>query len=291
LCRNKDHPVRSFAVLALLGFPLLGGCNNAPPAEPKAFAPPVKQEKRVALQAKSLHGVLHGKVVYDGDAPALEFIERIKDNEDRDACLKGPPAETHKQLWMVNRATNAVANVVVWLEPPTGKYFALREKDKTRKGEMVIMDQPHCAFVPHVVSVFPSYFDGAEQVKTGQKLRIRNSAPFLHTVQWNPTRENDMVSHPIPPNGGTLDVVFNPQKVCLAIGCGIHNWMHGIVWIFDHPYHAVTRDDGTFQIANLPTDVELTFNAWHESHLKPFEQRPITLKAGANPPVELTIKK
>ena len=67
--------------------------------------------------------------------------------------------------------------------------------------------------------------------------------------------------------------------------------MHGIVWIFEHPYHAVTKADGSFRIDNVPTGVELTFKAWHETHLEPFEKRPITLQAGANPAVEVKIKK
>ena len=83
---------------------------------------------------------------------------------------------------MVDPKTKAVTNIVVWFEPPPGKYFQLRDQDKKLDGKFVEMDQPHCVFVPHVVSVFPSYFDGEKQVKTGQKLRIKNTAPVLHTV-------------------------------------------------------------------------------------------------------------
>jgi hypothetical protein len=204
--------------------------------------------------------------------------------------MKGEFSETHKQTWMVDGKTKAVANIVVWVEPPPGKFFQLRGADKKRDGELVVIDQPHCAFVPHVVAVFPSYFDGDKQVHTGQKLQIKNSAPFVHSAQWNPSRENDQLSKTIAKDGGAIEVVLNQQKMFLAIGCGIHNWMSASVWIFDHPYHAVTRSDGVFQIDYLPTGVELTFKAWHESDIHPFVERKLTLQPGANPPIDLTIK-
>jgi hypothetical protein len=293
---NGGLVVRRHALFALLVFmPVLlsavAGCgNNETPVEPKKFALP-KEVKRTLLEAKSLAGIVQGKVDYDGDPPPLLFIDRINDHEDKKGCLKGGPAETSKPTWIVHKESGAIANVVVWLEPPPGKYFSLAEQDKNRAGEVVVVDQPHCMFVPHVVSLFPSYFDGVKQVKTGQKLEIRNTAPFLHAVQWNPTRENEVYTQSIPANGGKLQFVLNPQKSCLAIGCGIHNWMHGILWIFEHPYHAVTREDGTFEIKNVPTDVELTFVAWHESNIEPFLKQKMTFQKGANPPIELKHKK
>ncbi len=269
---------------------MLGGCGADPPlAPPKPFTAP-KPAKRTALEAKGNDGVLRGKVVYDGEPPASPFITRINDHPDKAGCLQGGPAETRVQTWMVDPKTNSVANVVVWLEPPSGKYFALRDQDKDRAGQLVVIDQPHCAFVPHVVALFPSYFDGGKQVKTGQRLQVKNSAPFPHSIQWGSTRENEGQRATIAPNGGHLEFVLNPEKSGLPIGCGVHNWMHGTVWIFEHPFHAVTRDDGSFQFDHVPTGVELTFKAWHETRAEPFEKRLIMLKAGENPPLELKIK-
>jgi hypothetical protein len=287
------RPVVTNALLISLLVALVPGCSNKEtPTEPRRYIAPSKPEKRTPLESKALDGVLKGKVVYDGDPPPAEFISGINDHGDKVGCLKGEPLELHKQTWVVNKDTKAVANIVVWLEPPPGKYFSLSAKDKDRTGEQVVLDQPHCAFVPHVLTMFPSYFDGAQQVKTGQKLVIKNSAPFLHTAQWNLTRENEGYNGAnIPPNGGKQEFVLNPQKTCLTIGCGIHNWMHGVLWIFEHPYHAVSDANGHFQIKNVPTDVELTFKAWHETRINPFEERKMTFKSGDNPGVELKIKK
>jgi hypothetical protein len=278
-------------IVSILLFCLVAGCGPSTPlSEPTKFVPPIaKAEKRTPLEARSLDGGVQGKVIFDGEPPVMEFIERIKDHEDRVSCLKASPAETRKQTWMVDQKTRAVANVVVWFEPPPGKFFQLRDLDKKRVGEFVVIDQPHCAFVPHVAAVFPSYFDGDKHVMTGQKLRIKNSAPFVHSVQWNPTRENDQFSRTIAKDGGTVEVVLNQQKTFLGIGCGIHNWMSANVWIFEHPYYAVTKEDGAFEIRHLPTGVELTFKAWHESDLKPFVERKLTLAPGAQTLIDLAI--
>lgn len=270
---------------------LVLSCNTGP--EPKKYTPSAgKREKRTPFESKAMDAVVRGKVVYDGAPPAMQPIERIKDNKDQAGCLKGTIAETHTPTWQVDPKTKSVANVVVWLDPPPGRFFELRAKDRDRKGEFTLIDQPHCAFVPHVVAMFPSYYDGDKQVPTGQKLRVRNSAPFLHSIQWNPTRENDVFTKPIPPNGGLLEHVINYQKDPLHVGCGDHNWMHGIIWTFEHPYFAVTGADGGFEIKNVPTDVELVFNIWHETCLgsTPLEQRKLTLRSGANEPLDIKIK-
>ena len=271
------------------------GCvNNDNPADKKpAFKPAAKpkpEAKRTPLEAPTRGGIVRGKVVYDGDPPEMKLIDKIKIHNDRDFCLKSPPSELHEQFWVVDKNTKAVANIVVWVEPPPGKFFVLTEEEKNRNGELIRIDQPHCAFVPHVITLFPAYFDGAKEVKTGQELEIKNSAAIRHSIQWDESYQNHAYVFNIPP-GETRKVVLNPQKTPIRIGCGDHGWMRGAMWLFDHPFHAVTRDDGTFEIKNLPTDVELTFKAWHESRRAPFEVRKMTFAKGENPSVELKINK
>jgi len=293
--------MRFLTLFVLLGpslvlFAVVPGCNKEPPRHQKVSpAIPVKprviqEETRTALEVKGRNGVLTGKVVYDGEPPPLEPFPKLLQHPDKEGCLKGGPEQISKQNWRVNKENHGLADVVVWLEPPAGKYFSLPEQERKRTGEEVLIDQPHCAFVPHVATLFPFYFDGTKLEPTGQKLAIRNSAPFPHAIQWDPTPQNQMYNQPMGPNT-KKEFVLHPQKKPLLVGCGLHSWMYGVLWIFEHPYHAVSGADGTFQIKNVPTDVELTFKAWHESRPKPFEERQMTFKKGENPSVELTLKK
>jgi hypothetical protein len=41
--------------------------------------------------------------------------------------------------------------------------------------------------------------------------------------------------------------------------------MRAHAWVFDHPFAAVTGKDGTFEIRNVPTGVDLHVLAWHEA--------------------------
>jgi hypothetical protein len=232
--------------------------------------------------------VIKGRVTYDGELPESKIIPAILRHENRDGCLKGPESEKIDQTWLVDKKTKGVANVVIWLVPPEGKYFAVKEEDKKRQ-EPVVIDQPHCAFVPHVVAVYPAYFDGRELVKTGQKLRIKNSAPFNHNPKWQADGvDNRLVNILLPPKE-FRDLELNPQPDPLQIQCSFHIWMSGFIWIFDHPYHSVTNSKGEFEIKNVPVDVDLTFVAWHEAKNRFFE-RKMSFKKGVNE-LELRIKK
>ena len=39
--------------------------------------------------------------------------------------------------------------------------------------------------------------------------------------------------------------------------------MKAKVWVFEHPYARVTKEDGKFEITNLP-DIDLTVEFWHD---------------------------
>jgi hypothetical protein len=45
--------------------------------------------------------------------------------------------------------------------------------------------------------------------------------------------------------------------------CDVHPWMTGYLVVTDNPFHAVTGDDGSFTINNVPAGT-YTVEAWHE---------------------------
>jgi hypothetical protein len=166
--------------------------------------------------------------------------------------------------WMIGK-DNGVANVVISLRPPSGKYFPIKDEAKKLDGKTVVMDQPHCAFIPHVAAAFPSYYDGKAWQPTGEKFIVKNSAPFTHNTNWKANtlktgNGNELIS---PKKELTINLVPDTDPIQLA--CDIHSWMTARVWAFDHPYFAVTKADGTFEIKDVPTGIEVSVLAWHES--------------------------
>jgi hypothetical protein len=253
-------------------------------------------------------GTLKGTVTLDGSMPKPASLEdQIQANaKDRDYCDKGLSEERVKQEWKVNK-DKRVANVVVWLRAPAGTYFKLPAKDEwpNEWTKPVIIDQPHCAFVPHVAVAWPKYYDPKKKddpvmkglVASGQKFMVANSATIQHntkiagSAKFNPPFPNQTLQ---PKLKGKVFAI-NPDNGPITLNCDIHKWMSGKVWAFDHPYAAVTKGDheknrdddeayGTYEIKMVPTGKELYLVAWHESagYIFGKEGKKITLKEGDN---------
>ncbi len=205
-------------------------------------------------------GVLKGTITYDGDPPKMAAI--AAQDAHKDCKIGGDWFERGDQTWIVNPKNKGVANAVIFLSIPKNKYFELKEEDKNRKDPVVI-DQPHCAFIPHVSAYYPAYFDGKTMQKSGQKLIIKNSASFTHNTKWTETLKNPGQSLVISPKG-EQSPDFVPQTTPIDISCDIHSFMTGKIWVFEHPYFAVTDLDGKFEIKNVPAGVEVNVVLWHE---------------------------
>ena len=61
-----------------------------------------------------------------------------------------------------------------------------------------------------------------------------------------------------------IEQLFEKEEVLMQIKCDIHGWMSTYVGVVEHPFFAVTKADGTFEIPNLPVG-EYTLSAKHEA--------------------------
>ncbi|HYV34278.1 MAG TPA: hypothetical protein VE988_01155 [Gemmataceae bacterium] len=216
---------------------------------------------RVPLEAKK-YGTVTGKIVYDGQAPA-RVPQDMGGNTGQCHADGANEWENFKQDWMVS-GNGGVKNVVVYLQPPSGKFFDLPE-DQRKPKDQVVERQPRCSFIDRVFLLFPSYYDGKEQKPTGQQFVIVNDAPFSHNYRLNVDPEVNMGGAAIMPPGAKETFTLKPQAKPISLDCNIHAWMHAYGFVLEHPYAAVTKDDGTFVIENVPLDVELQVVAWHEA--------------------------
>ena len=171
-------------------------------------------------------------------------------------CPKGPILD---ETVSVSAKTRGVKNVVVWLRPnnqnPKGAAFAANEihpADAKRKPQDVVIDQPCCMFEPHVVAA-----------RVGDTVVVKNSAPIVHNFFWV-SDQNGNFNPNIAANGQfrfPMALVREPSPI--PFSCTIHPWMKGYLRVFDHPYYAVTDENGAFEIANAPVgNYRLVY--WHE---------------------------
>lgn len=213
------------------------------------------QAGKKAIEGKST-GTIKGKVTLDGDAPVGAKVKIDQSNKDVAHCMKG---DTDDLTWVVGK-DKGLGNVIVYLKAPAGSYFKVDTSKKTWKDEVVI-DQPFCAFMPHVSLLFPEY----EGKPTGQKLLIKNSAPILHNSRYSGSSFKNPAKNYTIPAGKNESVVLKADTQAITLSCDAHKWMEAYIWAFDHPYAAITKDDGTFEIANAPMGVEVDLWGWHES--------------------------
>lgn len=203
-------------------------------------------------------GTIQGKVTLDGSAPVFAMLADLKAKPE---CHAPDQQQNGDQAWIVDDK-GGVGYVVIWLAAPKDSYFDLDDKLRTRK-DSVVMDQPYCAFVPHVVSAFPKYFDGKKHVPTGQEFIVKNSAKITHNTKWGGDAMKNKGGNPTLAPGESVTLPVNPVDK-IQIQCNIHSWMGAHAFVFDHPFHAVTKLDGSFEIKNVPTGVPLAVIAWHD---------------------------
>ncbi len=121
---------------------------------------------------------------------------------------------------------------------------------------------------------------------TGQPLTIKNSDPFLHNVHALP-QLNPMFN--FGQNNVDAGRAVNPMKQAeeFRVKCDVHPWMNCRFVVFNHPFFAVTGDDGTYTINGLPPGT-YTITVWHESGMQTEQQ--VTVSAGKATEANLNVK-
>lgn len=120
--------------------------------------------------------------------------------------------------------------------------------------EAAIFDQKSCLFVNRVFAV-----------RAGQTVGIKNSDPVGHNTNIQ-AKTNSAFNQNIPANSVVNWSAKKEEKQGpIPVSCSIHPWMKCYMLIRANGYFAVSKEDGAFEIANLPAGVPLEFRVWHEA--------------------------
>ena len=175
-------------------------------------------------------GSITGIVKFEGRKPRVRPMTELNANPYCKDCHKDGLPPRRNALFGTNGKTVTLQNVLVYVSGGLeGKSF---EPPKTH----VLLDQVGCLYTPHVVSVM-----------AGQTLKIRNSDPVLHNVMTMPNL-NRGFNVGMATKGDSIDRVFRTPEKKIKLRCVLHPWMHAYVHVMPHPFHAVTRADGTFTL-------------------------------------------
>lgn len=120
---------------------------------------------------------------------------------------------------------------------------------------------------------FEPWLQGAVK---GQKIALRNRDGTTHSVRA--AAQGRVVFNVIQaPDGGPLEKDPILTGV-VTIGCDLHPWMKAFVVVSEHPYFAVTADDGAFEINDVPPG-RYGIEAWNDR--LGVSRAEVTVEAGA----------
>lgn len=199
------------------------------------------------LTMVSLAGICHaatltGKAAFEGPAPAAE---QMKTDADPNCKMMHPNGLVSDEVIVNSNGT--LKDVFVYVkEGLAGKTF-----DAPKSA--VVFDQKGCQYSPKVFGI-----------QAGQPLEIINSDNTLHNVH-SLAKTNAAFNLGMPIQGMKLKKTFTKPEVMVKIKCEVHPWMHAYCGVLDHPFFAVTNDQGLFEIKNLPPG-EYVIEAWHQKY-------------------------
>jgi plastocyanin len=216
------------SVMALTGGLLAVACGGsstpeAPAATAKADGP----------------GSITGKITYDGEPPVRTPVRMAADPN----CKPGPESLSETQIVSADRG---LKNVFVYVKDGLGN--AVYETPTAP----IVLDQVGCRYEPHVFGVF-----------VGQPVEIKNSDPTLHNVHAIPEHNEEFNFGQQDDKAPAVTKTFSKPEIGVSFRCDVHGWMRSYANVVTHPFFAVSKDDGTYEIKGLAPGT-YTIEAWHE---------------------------
>ena len=203
----------------------------------------------VVLAEPTGFATLRGTFKLNGPAPDNPTLAVTKD---LNVCM--PSGTPVKDQIVTVGANGGLANVLIFADAVPDQWC---HETMIGSSDTVEFDQKACLFLNRI---FP--------MQTTQTLRILNSDPVGHNAAMNPGKNlpyNPNIagggSATYPPGGGEL----KEEKSPFSVACAAHPWMKSHMIFRKNGYFAVTGEDGTFEIPNLPAGVDVKLVVWHEA--------------------------
>ena len=159
--------------------------------------------------------------------------------------------------------STSLGNVLVWIDG----IDAGKPLPEVRRETLTI---EHCRFEPRILAV---------TAKTTINVFSRDHA--THQMDFYREGADQPVEHIRTVDEGE---VVPSEKIAsvpgiVEIRCKEHSFARGYVAVFDHPYFAVTDENGAFKIDGLPPGT-YTVKIWHEHLAQPMTQHVVVQPSG-----------
>jgi plastocyanin len=181
-------------------------------------------------------GSIVGRVKFTGTVASPQKIEISKDQE---MCGK---TEKIDEAILIGEE-RGLRNVVVSIpDIQKGKGFA---------DSPSILDQRDCRYTPHLVLV-----------PAGTPLTILNNDGVLHSVHTHSVKNPAFNRAQSKFKKEMQETFLHPEIIKLT--CDVHSWMSGWIIVQEHPYFAVSGENGSFELLDVPPG-KYIISFWHET--------------------------
>lgn len=194
-------------------------------------------------------GTVSGKVTYEGTPALMKSINMSSEPSCAKMYSSQPLAES-----VVTGPGNSLADVVV--------YVSAGAPDDAAPPAAVTFTQKGCRYVPHVLVL-----------QVNQELKIKNEDQAVHNVHPMP-KMNFEWNKSQPPGAPAITEKYEKAEF-ISVKCNVHPWMHGTIAVLKNSHYALTGENGTFTLPNLPPG-KYTITAWQESYGEQSQQVTIS---------------
>jgi hypothetical protein len=251
------HAMRNFLLLssALVVTLTAAGCGSSSLADPTPDPDVVTAMRRAdsavagggaAGGGGTGWGTIKGRFVYNGTPPTMGLVPLFDPTKDPLCKVR-----VQDESLLVDSGNKGIKNVLLYLAETDRVH---PDFEKAPPGEAVF-DQKECKFLTHVLAM-----------SMKDKLVVLNSDNTGHNTNATPGRGNEGFNVLLEKVTGRYE--YPGFKAALNFPfeavCSIHPWMKGYIIARPDPYFAVTKEDGSFEIAKLPAGQELEIQVWHE---------------------------
>ena len=188
-------------------------------------------------------GTLRMQFIYEGDAMAPAALDVNKDVE-----FCGRHGLTNEKL-QVNPENKGIKNVILYVNTRAG---GTKLPEMAPQNRELTLANLNCRFEPHIVIA-----------QTGDTLKVTNPDPVGHNANLNFFR-NPPQNLTVPSNQEISVALKEAEPAPIPVDCNIHPWMRAYVVVLEHPFAAVSDENGVLEIKDLPAGQSLNFRVYHE---------------------------
>ena len=191
-------------------------------------------------------GTVRGKTILTGNIPAPRIFHQVL-FPNMELCSKvDSDGNMNRVIYDFQASTDGgLRDVVISL--------AHADKGKPFVKKPITILSKDCKFTPEV-NVF----------RQDEEFKVNNIDPVMHNSQVYQSERGKIITNiPIPAEEVSSGRVhFQKNYKISQMICGMHEFMQTWGYRVQNPYYFITREDGTFQINDIPPG-DYVVNAWH----------------------------